>query len=76
MENVKYILNETGEKVEVLIPFKDYEELVRMKQMYEEKYRILESIRCGAEEIKQDRLNNQLTEELTDFINEIEDYSH
>jgi hypothetical protein len=42
----------------------------------EEKIRILDSIRCGGEEILKDRIDNHLNQDLSEFIDEIEDYSN
>jgi hypothetical protein len=42
----------------------------------EEKIRIPDSIRCGGEEILKDRVENNLNQELSEFIDEIEDYSN
>jgi hypothetical protein len=76
MNNVKYITNERGKKLEVILPIKQYEELIEIKDLYEEKIRVLDSIRCGAEEILKDRLENNLNLDLSEFIDEIEDYSN
>ena len=75
MNNVKYITNEKGNKIEVIIPITQYEELIEIKGLYEEKIRVLDSIRCGAEEILKDRIDNHLNQDLSEFIDEIEDYS-
>jgi len=42
----------------------------------EEKIKILDSIRCGAEEILKDRIDNHLNQDLSEFIDEIENYSN
>lgn len=76
MNSVRYITNEKGKKVEVILPIKRYEELVEIKNIYEEKMRILYSIKSGAKEILKDREDNHLNLELSDFIDEIEDYSN
>lgn len=76
MNNVKYITNERGKKIEVILPIKQYEELIEIKDLYEEKIRILDSIRCGAEEIIKDRIDNHLNQDLSGFIDEIENYSN
>jgi hypothetical protein len=76
MNNVKYITNEKGNKIEVIIPITQYEELIEIKGLYEEKIRVLDSIRCGAEEILKDRIDNHLNQDLSEFIDEIEDYSN
>jgi len=76
MKDLKYITNEKGKKIEVIIPIQKYEELIEIKNMYEDRLRILNSIKSGAEEILQDRTDNHLNQELSEFINEIEDYSH
>jgi hypothetical protein len=76
MNNVKYITNEKGNKIEVIIPITQYEELIEIKGLYEEKIKVLDSIRCGAEEILKDRIDNHLNQDLSEFIDEIEDYSN
>lgn len=76
MQGLKYITNKKGKAVEVILPIKRYKELIEIKKLYEEKNRVLETIKSGAEEIVQDRINNHLSGELSDFIDEIEDYSN
>ena len=76
MNDVKYITNEKGTKIEVILPITQYEELIEIKDLYEEKIRVLDSIRCGAEEILKDRTDNHLNQDLSEFIDEIEDYSN
>lgn len=76
MNSIKYITNDNGQKIEVILPIKTYEELVEIKNIYEDKIMILDSIRSGAEEIVKDRTENNLNQELSEFINEIEDYSN
>lgn len=76
MNGLRYITDEKGKPIEVILPLKDYQELVKFKNTYEEKLMILTSIRNGAEEILRDRIDNHLNQELTDFINELEDNSH
>jgi hypothetical protein len=76
MNNVRYITNEKGKKIEVILPIKQYEELIEIKDLYEEKIRILDSIRCGGAEILKDRIDNHLNQDLSEFIDEIEDYSN
>jgi hypothetical protein len=76
MNDVKYITNEKGTKIEVILPITQYEELIEIKGLYEEKIRVLDSIRCGAEEILKDRIDNHLNQDLSEFIDEIEDYSN
>jgi hypothetical protein len=76
MNNVKYITNEKGNKIEVILPITQYEELIEIKGLYEEKIRVLDSIKCGAEEILKDRIDNHLNQDLSGFIDEIEDYSN
>ena len=76
MNNVRYITNEKGNKIEVILPITQYEELMEIKDLYEEKIKVLDSIRCGAEEILKDRRHNHLNQELSEFIDEIEDYSN
>jgi len=76
MNNIKYITNEKGNKIEVILPITQYEKLIEIKGLYEEKIRILDSIRCGAEEILKDRIDNHLKQDLSGFIDEIEDYSN
>ncbi len=44
-----------------------------MKTQQQERDRILNNIKKGAEEIIRDREERRLTEELTDFIDELED---
>lgn len=76
MSSVKYITNEKGRKIEVILPIKKYRELIETKDMYEEKLAILKSIKSGAEEILQDRVDNHLNQELAEFIDEIEDHTN
>lgn len=76
MSGVKYITNEKGRKIEVILPIKKYRELIETKNMYEEKLTILKSIKSGAEEILQDRVDNHLNQELAEFIDEIEDHTN
>ncbi len=76
MNNVKYITNEKGKPVEVILPFKEYEDLVDFRNNYEERLRILTSIKKGAEEIIHDRIGNHLNQELSEFIDELEDHPH
>jgi len=76
MNSIKYITNDKGQKIEVILPIRKYEELVEIKNLYEDKIRVLDSIRCGAEEIIKDRIENNLNRELSEFIDEIEDYSN
>jgi hypothetical protein len=42
----------------------------------EEKIETFDSIRCGGEEILNDRIVNHLNQDLSEFIDEIEDYSN
>ena len=76
MNSVKYNTNEQGQPIEVILPFKRYKDLVDFQSTYEEKLRILTSIKNGAEEILRDRVENNLNQELSEFIDEIESYSH
>jgi hypothetical protein len=76
MNSVKYITNEKGQPIEVILPLKTYRELLELKNTYEEKLRILSSIKFGAEEIIQDRIDNSLNQELSEFIDELEDYTN
>ncbi|MCK4763708.1 MAG: DUF433 domain-containing protein [Candidatus Aminicenantes bacterium] len=46
--------------------------LLAKKNTYEEKLRILKSIKKGGEEILQDRIENHLNEDLSDFIHELD----
>lgn len=41
--------------------------LIEIKDLYEQNVRGLDSIRCGAEEILKDRIDNHLTQDLSDF---------
>jgi hypothetical protein len=76
MNEVRYITNERGNPVEVILPIKRYRELMDFKNRYEEKMRILYSIKAGAEEILKDRIDNGLNQELSEFIDELENNSH
>ncbi|MCX6580930.1 MAG: hypothetical protein NT166_12200 [Candidatus Aminicenantes bacterium] len=76
MNEVRYITNERGNPVEVILPIKRYRKLMDLKEQYEEKLRVLYSIKAGAEEVLKDRINNGLNQELSDFIDELEDNSH
>ncbi len=68
MNELRYITNERGKPVEVILPIKRYKELMDIKIRYEEKMRILSSIKAGAEEILDDRIDNGLTQELSDYL--------
>lgn len=76
MQGVKYITNKQGKAVEVILPIKRYEELIEIKKSYQERQRVLDSIKAGALEVIKDRKEDHLTQELADFINEIEDNPH
>lgn len=76
MNSLRYITDEKGKPIEVILPLKDYQELIEFKNTYEEKLNILTSIKNGAEEILRDRVDNHLNQDLTEFINELEDHPH
>jgi len=50
MNSIKYITNDKGQKIEVILPIRKYEELVEIKNLYEDKIRVLDSI--GVEQKK------------------------
>lgn len=76
MNSVRYITDEDGRAVEVILPLQEYKDLIEFRDTYEEKLRILTSIKHGAEEIIEDRKHNHLQQELSGFIDELEDNPH
>ena len=64
--NLQYIINEKGERVSAIVPFKQWEELTTSHEKLQAKLNVLLSIQEGMQEV-QSRKNLQT---LESFLNE------
>lgn len=67
---VKYIVDDKGEKTSVVVPLRDWNNLEHRYEKLANKVRILTGIKKGISEVKRARKAGKKLPTLTDFLNE------
>lgn len=65
---LKYIVDESGQKTSVLVPFKVWEDLNSNYEKLQNKLRVFESIQKGLTEVKSARAKGKKLTSLKDFL--------
>ena len=68
--NIQYVVDSSGSKVSVILPFLEWEQLNSKYQKLQNKLDILQGIQDSMTEIKEAKNSGEKLQTLTDFLNE------
>ncbi len=69
-QTLQYIVDNSGNKVSVIVPFTDWEKLNNQYQKLLNKLNVLQGIKDSIIEIKTSKKNAKELQSLSDFLNE------
>ncbi len=67
---IQYYTDSKGNKVSVIVSFKEWQKLNARLAVLENKLKVFKSVREGFKEVKAARMTNQKLQTLSEFINE------
>ncbi|MDQ3322272.1 MAG: hypothetical protein M3525_07565 [Acidobacteriota bacterium] len=70
LTKIQYYTDEKGNKISVIISFKDWKKLNSRLENLQNKLGILTSVQNGINEVKESRKTGRKLQSLTDFIDE------
>jgi cell shape-determining protein MreC len=68
--NVQYVVDNSGNKTSVLIPFNQWENYTKKYQRLKGKLDVFKAISEGISEVKEERKKRKELQNLSDFLNE------
>lgn len=69
-QNIKYVVDNSGKKTSVLIPYKAWEEFNLKYEELKNKLSIFKAIKDGITEVKEARKKGKKLQSLADFLDE------
>ena len=69
-ENLSYIVNDSGKKTSVIVPFEEWEKINSEFIKIKNKLETLLSVKEGLQEISISKKSNKELQNLSDFLNE------
>jgi len=70
ISNIQYIIDNSGSKVSVILPFLEWEQLNSKYRKLQNKLEILQGIQDSMTEIRKTKKSGEKLQTLTDFLNE------
>jgi len=68
--NIQYVVDNSGSKIPVILPYSEWEQLNSKYQKLQNKLEILQGINDSMTEIRKTNKSNKKLQTLTDFLNE------
>ena len=68
--NIQYVVDNSGSKISVILPFLEWEQLNSEYQKLQNKLNILQGIQDSMTEISETKKTGKKLQTLTDFLNE------
>ena len=68
--NIQYVVDNSGNKISVILPFLEWEQLSSEYQKLQNKLDILQGIQDSMTEIRETKKSGEKLQALTDFLNE------
>ena len=68
--NIQYVVDNSGSKISVILPYSEWEQLNSKYQKLQNKLEILQGIQDSMTEIRETNKSDKKLQTLTDFLNE------